>query len=202
MSPTEFERRASALLGGHGWQAKWCAATGVSRQHMSKAVNGKAGIPLTWISILELLEVVDRERLPLRWQWEKAELRSDYPLSSPKVRRAIALAYGDICQYCGKPAAPPHVDHILAKANGGTDDLYNLTLACASCNFSKSAIELPSAKKHELLSAARKNLPTIHQHLYEVEHERRDGPSFDRNAYQREYMRARRAAERAKKDLT
>lgn len=48
------------------------------------------------------------------------------------------------CQYCG--AQPPtvilHVDHILAVANGGTNDADNLTTACQACNLGKSATPL------------------------------------------------------------
>ena len=45
------------------------------------------------------------------------------------------------CQYCG--ATPPrvilHVDHILAVAGGGGNDLDNLATACAECNLGKGA---------------------------------------------------------------
>lgn len=48
------------------------------------------------------------------------------------------------CQYCG--AHPPgvllHVDHIVAVANGGTNDKDNLTTACEPCNAGKGAREL------------------------------------------------------------
>jgi 5-methylcytosine-specific restriction endonuclease McrA len=34
--------------------------------------------------------------------------------------------------------AGTHVDHILAKANGGTDDPANLRVVCASCHALKT----------------------------------------------------------------
>lgn len=44
------------------------------------------------------------------------------------------------CRYCG--AKPPdvtlHVDHIVPRAHGGTDDPSNLVTACAPCNLGKS----------------------------------------------------------------
>lgn len=44
------------------------------------------------------------------------------------------------CQYCGRK--PPEVilecDHIVAVANGGSDDMMNLTTACFDCNRGKS----------------------------------------------------------------
>lgn len=45
------------------------------------------------------------------------------------------------CSYCGR--TPPEilleVDHILPRAAGGTDDIANLTTACATCNRGKAA---------------------------------------------------------------
>lgn len=45
------------------------------------------------------------------------------------------------CQYCGRksPEAVLHVDHILAKARGGTNDLLNLITSCETCNLGKGA---------------------------------------------------------------
>lgn len=51
-----------------------------------------------------------------------------------------------VCQYCG--AHPPqsilHVDHIVAVAEGGTNDADNLVTACADCNMGKGARSLLS----------------------------------------------------------
>lgn len=48
------------------------------------------------------------------------------------------------CQYCGAhpPEAVLHVDHIIAVANGGTNDSDNLVTACSSCNLGKSDVLL------------------------------------------------------------
>lgn len=53
---------------------------------------------------------------------------------------------GGFCQKCGCPAVPslgsdeaPHVDHIVALANGGGSDVTNLRLMCAKCNLEKGA---------------------------------------------------------------
>lgn len=44
------------------------------------------------------------------------------------------------CQYCGKkaPDVVLECDHIIAVANGGTDDILNLTTSCVDCNSGKS----------------------------------------------------------------
>lgn len=41
------------------------------------------------------------------------------------------------CVYCGKPAE--HMDHVMPKSRGGSDDPSNLVPACSSCNWSKGA---------------------------------------------------------------
>jgi len=42
----------------------------------------------------------------------------------------------DPCSYCGKPG-PSTVDHIIPVSKGGTNDISNLTAACADCNSLK-----------------------------------------------------------------
>jgi hypothetical protein len=44
------------------------------------------------------------------------------------------------CQYCGRkaPDVVLHVDHILPRSRGGTDDPANLKTACSDCNLGKS----------------------------------------------------------------
>jgi hypothetical protein len=45
------------------------------------------------------------------------------------------------CQYCGKkpPEALLEIDHIVAVANGGSDDEHNLVTSCFECNRGKAA---------------------------------------------------------------
>lgn len=57
--------------------------------------------------------------------------------SSWAITRAAVLERDHhTCAYCGREA--DQVDHILAKANGGTDDMSNLIAACQPCNRHKS----------------------------------------------------------------
>lgn len=49
---------------------------------------------------------------------------------------------GNRCEYCqlhqsDSPLATLHVEHIVPKKHGGTDDLDNLALACIDCNLHK-----------------------------------------------------------------
>ena len=71
------------------------------------------------------------------------------------------------CQYCGQtaPNVVLQVDHIVARANGGTDELNNLKTACVACNIGKNLkplnippqVTMPghsranSVPKHELI---------------------------------------------------
>jgi 5-methylcytosine-specific restriction endonuclease McrA len=46
------------------------------------------------------------------------------------------------CEYCrlnqdDSPLAALHVEHIIPKSHGGTDDMDNLALACIDCNLHK-----------------------------------------------------------------
>lgn len=59
------------------------------------------------------------------------------------VRAVIARDRGH-CAKCGtgitlELLASPHIDHIVALANGGTNDLCNLQLLCDACNQKKAA---------------------------------------------------------------
>lgn len=42
------------------------------------------------------------------------------------------------CTYCGTRKGPFHCDHIIPRAQGGSDELSNLTTACWKCNQSKN----------------------------------------------------------------
>lgn len=40
------------------------------------------------------------------------------------------------CVYCGEPSE--HVDHVIPRSRGGSDEIGNLVAACAVCNLTKS----------------------------------------------------------------
>jgi len=65
---------------------------------------------------------------------------------SKRMRFEIFKRDGFRCQYCGR--TPPEVilelDHIIARANGGTDDISNYITACFDCNRGKGAVPLDS----------------------------------------------------------
>lgn len=58
------------------------------------------------------------------------------------LRRWIRQRAENRCEYCGchqddLPFATLHVDHVISRQHGGTDDESNCSLACHWCNFHK-----------------------------------------------------------------
>ena len=58
------------------------------------------------------------------------------------TRTRVRERAGNRCEYCqlhqdDSPLAVLHVEHIIPKAHGGSDDLGNLALACIDCNLHK-----------------------------------------------------------------
>jgi hypothetical protein len=61
-----------------------------------------------------------------------------------KMRFEVFKRDGFTCVYCGgqPPKVVLHCDHVVAVANGGTNDIDNLVTACDACNLGKGAREL------------------------------------------------------------
>lgn len=57
----------------------------------------------------------------------------------PKLRFEIFKRDGFTCQYCGRktPAVVLEADHVVPRAEGGTDDTANLVTSCYECNRGK-----------------------------------------------------------------
>ena len=62
------------------------------------------------------------------------------PLYNTNLREFVFSKTNGRCSYCGAKAT--EIDHIIAKANGGTNSTFNLTPACRSCNQKKSNLSL------------------------------------------------------------
>jgi hypothetical protein len=65
------------------------------------------------------------------------------PDVSEDIRRRVRQAAGDRCGYCLSPQrlvmSKLEVEHIIPRAQGGSDDESNLWLSCGLCNRHKSA---------------------------------------------------------------
>ena len=49
------------------------------------------------------------------------------------------MTAGSTLVYCDKTNLPLNLDHVLARANGGSDRVSNLAAACIPCNQRKDA---------------------------------------------------------------
>lgn len=69
-------------------------------------------------------------------------------ISSKRLRFEILKRDGFACRYCGVTAvaSPLHIDHVIPKSKGGTDDAANLVTACRDCNLGKSATPLDESR--------------------------------------------------------
>ena len=65
-----------------------------------------------------------------------------WPRYYRKYKKELVLRDGLRCHYCDYMMAfdDAQVDHIVAKARGGTDAPHNLVLACSRCNHLKSTL--------------------------------------------------------------
>lgn len=60
----------------------------------------------------------------------------------PILREAIRRRAGNVCEYCRipqqvTPLIPFHIEHIVSRQHGGSDDPNSLALACDRCNAYK-----------------------------------------------------------------
>lgn len=63
-------------------------------------------------------------------------------LQGYEVRQYLLEKWNRQCTYCGKSGIPLQVEHIHPRANGGTDRISNLCLACEACNLAKGAKDI------------------------------------------------------------
>ncbi|WP_322629754.1 RNA-guided endonuclease IscB [Halothiobacillus sp.] len=61
-------------------------------------------------------------------------------LAGFEVKEYLLEKWGRCCVYCDTPNVPLEVEHIVARANGGTNRVGNLTLSCHDCNQRKGII--------------------------------------------------------------
>lgn len=59
-----------------------------------------------------------------------------------QTRTQVRERAQNACEYChlhqdDSPLAAHHVEHVIPKVHGGTDELDNLALACIDCNLHK-----------------------------------------------------------------
>lgn len=60
------------------------------------------------------------------------------------LRNSVRTRADHRCEYCQReqadsPLISLHIEHVIPRKHGGDDNLDNLALACADCNFKKSS---------------------------------------------------------------
>ncbi len=70
-------------------------------------------------------------------------------LAGYEVREYLLEKWGRQCAYCDAKDVPLQMEHIKSKANGGSNRVSNLTLACETCNQSKGAQPIEVFLKHD-----------------------------------------------------
>jgi len=82
-------------------------------------------------SVMEFWTFDDGFWLPRRRHFGATE-RAHIPTST----RADLMASNE-CSYCGGTEGPFEIDHVIPLARGGSNEPWNLVLACRACNRSK-----------------------------------------------------------------
>jgi 5-methylcytosine-specific restriction endonuclease McrA len=70
-------------------------------------------------------------------------LVDDRSLAEYRRARAEVLHGSPICHWC-KVNPATTADHLIPKAHGGTDEVWNLVPACGPCNYSRKDKSVPS----------------------------------------------------------
>ncbi len=70
-------------------------------------------------------------------------------LQGYEVREYLLEQWQRTCAYCGVQGVPLQVEHILARAKGGTDRIANLALACEPCNLKKGTQDVRDFLAHD-----------------------------------------------------
>jgi hypothetical protein len=81
----------------------------------------------------------------------------------PLLRRAVVVAHGYRCAYCGGKADT--ADHIVPTCRGGEETARNLIAACQPCNNTKGSKRLELLDESEMRIRAMVAAPLVQQIL-------------------------------------
>jgi 5-methylcytosine-specific restriction endonuclease McrA len=102
-------------------------------------------------------ELRAKERMPTKAEKERVHARDGHncrfcgmPVIRSHIRKLVSAAYPDavnwgrkeIEQHASFQAMWAQYDHVVPHAKGGTNDLDNLVLTCAPCNFGRAGYSL------------------------------------------------------------
>lgn len=77
-----------------------------------------------------------------------------------EVKEYLLEKFNRKCMYCNVSNLPLEIEHIVARANGGTNRVSNLGLACVKCNQAKGSMRIEDFLKDrpDLLASIKKQL--------------------------------------------
>lgn len=117
---------------------------------------------LTWINRLSKLSAVTAISLelvkfdPQAMQQPETEgvAYQQGELMGYELREYLLEKWQRKCAYCGQEQIPLQIEHIIARAKGGSDRASNLTLSCQACNLAKGKQDIGDflADKPEVLT--------------------------------------------------
>ena len=137
-------------------QARW-----QNRKHhdgwLPPSLESRIANTLTWVARLRRLCPVSALSLELvkfdTQQMQNAEITGvEYQqgtLAGYEAREYLLEKWGRKCCYCGKQDVPLQIEHIQPRANGGTNRVSNLTLACDKCNKAKGTADIRAFLKNK-----------------------------------------------------
>jgi len=105
---------------------------------------------VTWVKRLQLLAPVSSLSYELiRFDLQKMENPEisgvEYQqgtLYGYELKGYLLAKWKHTCAYCGAKDVPLEIEHVVPKANGGTDRVSNLTVSCRECNQKKGTQDI------------------------------------------------------------
>lgn len=116
---------------------------------LSPSLESRIHNILTWVHCLSRycpIASISQELVRFDMQaMDNAEIRGvEYQqgtLYGYELREYLLEKWNRTCAYCGKRDVPLQIEHIIPRANGGTNSVSNLTLACEPCNLKKGTLD-------------------------------------------------------------
>jgi 5-methylcytosine-specific restriction endonuclease McrA len=150
-----LDAAVSAHLSGHNELAKklFSIADDIKVREWTDSIWGKKSIYIT-LTKNAPVPFVNKVTLRMPTVKQKAELHQrdgfhcrycEVPVIRPEIRKIIQLLYpievqwgkANISQHAAFQCMWAQYDHILPHSYGGTNELDNLVVTCAACNFGK-----------------------------------------------------------------
>jgi 5-methylcytosine-specific restriction endonuclease McrA len=162
---TSLESRRSLRRGRRNRQTRYRKARFLNRTRpkgwLAPSLQHRVETTLTWVTKLTKVApiasiVQELVRFDLQ-QLENPEISGiEYQqgvLHGYEIREYLLNKWDRTCAYCGVTNTPLQVEHIHPKAQGGSNRISNLCLACDACNKKKGTqdVEQFLSKKPEIL---------------------------------------------------